>query len=495
MGKTSNDNRLTLAFLVLLAACALYGYGGNSTAVNVCLDMTGLFAADDLYLVGREIDLNIFGQNTGEYPENVSFYRFEKDQFIPEGVFRGTFASANVLNDTIYVVEGNSGVMLFSASAEGIKYSRYINPPEGIMFAEIALLNNTVYLLGIDNTSSSIKIYRLNEENDTSISVYPELHILLKSASGIRFVFIEEKPAIAWMEHSIAGVRFSILEKNKWQSYDFSKVKVNHFDLNGDGTIYLSEIQKTNKENLIGFTSFRGKEWSGVTAIPGSEPGFARKYQNIRVTEGGANKKIIVRSHYLPFGINSSDLLTYRSGKWNMQYAGQRVIPFLFSTLLFVICVAICIAKVIRKWFPFLLYQKVQSIQVGSLLGRLMGYMIDFALVAVGAVIMAGFIDFQDVPIEVFKYLFYIIFISVLFVYSFSIELLTGFTIGKMITGLRLRNNIGMKCGLREVAIRNIFKIFEIHLWIVPAFFILFTKENKRLGDLIAGTRVQKTGD
>jgi uncharacterized RDD family membrane protein YckC len=178
---------------------------------------------------------------------------------------------------------------------------------------------------------------------------------------------------------------------------------------------------------------------------------------------------------------------------WSVAHSGIPLIPLLAGVTAAISAVVFLAGLFLRLRVPVLLYHRFQTIQVGTLLSRAAGCLVDCAVAACLSVVILGRFRVQDMPDAEYRYIFSFLFLASLYLYSLAGEFFTGRTFGKFILGLCLRNNIGMKCTLRELMIRNLVKVFEIQLLILPAAVIILTEKNQRLGDLLAGTRVQKT--
>lgn len=93
------------------------------------------------------------------------------------------------------------------------------------------------------------------------------------------------------------------------------------------------------------------------------------------------------------------------------------------------------------------------------------------ALVAIGAVLLVGFI------------------------YAWLLEGLFGATIGKGIVGIRVRDENGARCGLGPSLVRNILRCIDgLAVYLVGFLIALFSKKRQRLGDHLAHTVVVETG-
>jgi uncharacterized RDD family membrane protein YckC len=79
----------------------------------------------------------------------------------------------------------------------------------------------------------------------------------------------------------------------------------------------------------------------------------------------------------------------------------------------------------------------------------------------------------------------------VLFVYDVAFEVWNGGrTPGKKLNGLRVVVADGRPITFVRSAARNLLRIIDVYVFFVGAFVIIFTKDNQRLGDLVADTVV-----
>ncbi len=77
------------------------------------------------------------------------------------------------------------------------------------------------------------------------------------------------------------------------------------------------------------------------------------------------------------------------------------------------------------------------------------------------------------------------------FAYHWLLEGLAGATLGKLIMGLRVRGNLGDRCGLKASLVRNLLRAVDgIALYLVGLFVALFSKRRQRIGDHLGGTVV-----
>ena len=130
---------------------------------------------------------------------------------------------------------------------------------------------------------------------------------------------------------------------------------------------------------------------------------------------------------------------------------------------------------------------------------RLAAFVIDFTIqiivcLLIAFVILFGIYDYRFAnwaEIESLAIAFLIIsWFVVYFCYFIAFEMwLNGQSIGKKIFGLRVIRDNGLPVGLIQSVIRNLFKAVLDVLYI-GLFFILFSKQHKRIGDMVAGTVV-----
>jgi uncharacterized RDD family membrane protein YckC len=89
-----------------------------------------------------------------------------------------------------------------------------------------------------------------------------------------------------------------------------------------------------------------------------------------------------------------------------------------------------------------------------------------------------------------------LVFLLVMFLYFVLLEGLLGWTIGKRILALRVEDEGGGRPGLGRSLVRNALRVVDglPTLGLVGAIMILVTAERTRVGDIVAGTRVVRTG-
>jgi len=80
---------------------------------------------------------------------------------------------------------------------------------------------------------------------------------------------------------------------------------------------------------------------------------------------------------------------------------------------------------------------------------------------------------------------------GVAFVYHFTLEWLTGQTIGKSILGLRVVAQDGTSLGFQGAFLRNALRLVDgLGYWSVAVVIILYRGDGKRLGDIVGQTLV-----
>ncbi len=448
------------------------------------LENGAIFLAGEGFPVGVSFD-NRFGEEG-----YCCFYRLN-GTLTPGGIFEGGFDTAVSHGNTIFVLEDENGFLRFMYKKGMITYEDYIAAPEQFLLLKPAVYKKRLYFLcRIEDTSEAGFLVL---ENGTLIQSkqfagfdFPENSI------DVRFIFTPDGPFISWRNTKTPGIGCRMWKEGVWKDSEFRNARVNSYDISGDRRIYFAEKENLNRENVISYSRFTENGWSGTVPVRGSETGFAEKYESISVTGLTNGDKLIVRSHYTPFGAFGTDVFREKNGRWDTEYKGVVLVYFTLLAAAGALVVLATISVLIRRWFPFMIYRRYQSIQLGSLFSRALGVFIDSVIVGVISFGIVGLFRIQDMSTTEYTYVSQILFFSLFYVYGLVGEFFTGRTFGKFVLGLNLRNNIGMKCGLREIMIRNLLKVFELQMPIIPAITILFTEKNQRLGDLLAGTRVQK---
>lgn len=131
---------------------------------------------------------------------------------------------------------------------------------------------------------------------------------------------------------------------------------------------------------------------------------------------------------------------------------------------------------------------------IGSRLpAALLDGLVQFALL-IGAILLAAALDFVTGSFGGLAVaLFFILYAGVIFGYPIAFETLwRGRTLGKAALGIRVVTVEGAPVRFRHAAIRGVLGLVDFHLssGAVAVLFVLFTRRNQRLGDLVAGTIV-----
>ena len=130
---------------------------------------------------------------------------------------------------------------------------------------------------------------------------------------------------------------------------------------------------------------------------------------------------------------------------------------------------------------------------------RLAAFVVDFTLqilmcLLLGAIILFGIFNYRIATLanlEGYALGFLIIsWFTIYFCYFIVCEMaMNGQSIGKKIFGLRVIRDNGQSIELPQSLVRNLFRAV-IDIIYIGLFMILFSKKNKRLGDIVAGTVV-----
>ena len=130
---------------------------------------------------------------------------------------------------------------------------------------------------------------------------------------------------------------------------------------------------------------------------------------------------------------------------------------------------------------------------------RLAAFVVDFALQVIFCLILAvvilfGIYDYRFatlVNVQGFALGFLIIScFTIYFCYFIVCEMtMNGQSVGKKIFALRVIRDNGQAVGLQQSLVRNLFKAV-LDIIYVGLFFILFSPQHKRIGDIVAGTVV-----
>ncbi|MFH1708743.1 MAG: RDD family protein [Planctomycetota bacterium] len=472
--------------LVVPAAYAVPG-------ARLYLDLTPLPAAEGLLLAGREVTLQPAGEGT---PGGcISFFAF-RDRLEPQCTFRGGFTAALLAPRGVLVAEP-AGVAVYSPPPEPT-YRSFIPAPAGMTVADLCLREGQVLVLMHALQPSRLLVMVLA---DAALTAFPAAPLPVpEGIVDCRLADSARGPVAAWRQAGRPEVQAAAWDGRSWQRHDFTRAAVNCFDLADGPVLYYIGTQQAERSGAIMRAPLGEDGWMAGTAIPGSAAGYAVKFQGIRVADSSMGA-VVVRSNFLPalartapslFSRPGCDVFLETDGVWTTAAsAGWPVLQALVLAAAAAVAAAGA-ALVLRRWAPFVLYRPVHTIRVGTLLARAGGYAVDSLIVGAAALALLGLLRFQDIGPAAFVELLWLLFVSCLVVYGVLTELLAGATAGKFLLGLTLRNRIGMRCSLKEILVRNVVKVVEVNLPVIPAVTMLVSGENLRLGDLIAGTRVQQ---
>jgi len=85
----------------------------------------------------------------------------------------------------------------------------------------------------------------------------------------------------------------------------------------------------------------------------------------------------------------------------------------------------------------------------------------------------------------------FLVLMGVAFLYHFTLEWLTGLTLGKRLLGLRVVADDGASLGVRGSFLRNALRLIDgLGYWGVAVAIILLRGDGKRLGDVVGRTLV-----
>lgn len=479
--------------LVPLLILSAFVFPQNMERAAFCLSTKAFEIDGKIYLVSKEIffedlkGLNKYNSFVGIYQYDKTFYRLK--------VFNGSLSSAFSTREELYVVEGSKGLSRYRVRGKDIEYTGFIPAKTNEYCVNGAAYNEEVFALlnkpEGENTVLKIGTVKGDEIiDDTAFSSYT-IH---GEIYDTRFLFSRGAPVISWREKDCQGVCFIFWEEGTWVRHDFDRVAINCYDISPEKKIYFIEKQEKNKDSTVAYCSYKDSQWGGSTIIPVTRMRYAEKYQGISLTTFEDGNEMLVRSNYIPFGVAGIQVFKNNKGEWTSEYSGEALIPFIVMMVVLITAFALLFFFILKKWFPVLLYRNVHDIRIGSLFSRICGFLIDIMIAFAISILFVGMLRFQDMRLYDYIIMLNMGYLISLFLYSFTAEFLIGATVGKLIVGLYLKNKIGMKCSLREIVLRNIIKIFEIQpmFIIIPIMTILLTEENQRLGDIIAGTRVQK---
>ncbi|MBN1546292.1 MAG: RDD family protein [Syntrophaceae bacterium] len=125
---------------------------------------------------------------------------------------------------------------------------------------------------------------------------------------------------------------------------------------------------------------------------------------------------------------------------------------------------------------------------------RMLAYLVDTLVILTLCVVFRIFtctLQAVGLPIEAVTITHYIGMLAILLGYHLLQEWKwQGRTVGKALLRIRVVTNNGMQPTFLQVLLRSIFRIIDVGLLGVGLLFMLMTRQEKRLGDLSAGTMV-----
>ncbi len=134
--------------------------------------------------------------------------------------------------------------------------------------------------------------------------------------------------------------------------------------------------------------------------------------------------------------------------------------------------------------------------ELAPLYSRLLAFLLDFAILVVGEVILSllgAFIcgGYGDI----YQYYTYLVLIPVFLFYALVSEIfMNGRSVGKLALGIRIVKLTGKQATLSDYVMRWLFRLVDIYLSIgsVAAILVSSTDKNQRIGDIVANTVVIK---
>jgi len=98
-------------------------------------------------------------------------------------------------------------------------------------------------------------------------------------------------------------------------------------------------------------------------------------------------------------------------------------------------------------------------------------------------------------PAETTLFVMFVWFVGTYMVYMTVAEAATARTLGKLITGIEvIRISTGSRAGVFDAVIRNVLRLLEGNfLYLIAAAAVWISRNNQRIGDMLAGTLVVRT--
>ena len=482
------STRIIILSAVFLFAWSVFVRAERPDRLPFCIEVEPLEIGDRLFLAGTYLTVDMVWNMT-----DSALFFYECGRTLEQrGVFNGGFSSACTAGRDIYVLDRDRGVSLYSAvtknGSTSISYRYYLSVPDGLRCLDITSDGTIPLCLMYHMKEKRVLIMRIADKVFAADAAYDGYRIpeqMKDSRKGLLF---------SWRDKKNRNIHTAVWDSAQWQRADFTHTACNEYDISSAPQLYYIETQETNSDDRIAVADLEDFAWSRGRTVHVPSPGYAEKYGRIRVLETENSGTVLVRSHYLPFGINGIDMFSRTGTGWKALYRNKPLLPFVLTAGSFSVFILTVLIAAARRWFPFLMYRNVRTVKVGSIYSRAAGYVIDSVVVMICTLLLMDKVAFQDMDASRYVYVMYIMFWITLFFYSLAVEALTGSTLGKAIAGLWLRNSIGMRCSLREILVRNVIKVFEATTLVIPLLTIVVTEQNQRLGDILAGTRVQKRG-
>ena len=140
--------------------------------------------------------------------------------------------------------------------------------------------------------------------------------------------------------------------------------------------------------------------------------------------------------------------------------------------------------------------EKINMVQnIATLTTRVLGGFIDSVIIFVFSLLYVVILGekFTDGTHQITGFEL-ILLLLIIYSYFVILEATTGKTIGKYVARIRVVDEDGKNIGWKKSVIRNFIRIIDFFILYLIAFFsILLSKQNQRLGDLVAKTYVINT--
>jgi uncharacterized RDD family membrane protein YckC len=179
----------------------------------------------------------------------------------------------------------------------------------------------------------------------------------------------------------------------------------------------------------------------------------------------------------------------------NQQEVGPRLMKYFTIAILSVIFVPLLL---FRSKAPPRLFSLPQGVVPGNIIKRALAAVIDFAPFVITSFIVfavhveqLSLLSQQDSDTPLNLVYAYIATFSTYIAYCAIMEAVCGATLGKLILGLKVVCDLGVKVTIREAVIRNAIKAIELLPPFMPLLLVMLLNQNRRrFGDLVAKTAV-----